>query len=69
MVDAPSEAAQLWATLDTALPQGAYRMELRTTQPGATQIAWVGMEDDREVRYVAAPVGPSVGHTVRRRGE
>jgi len=55
IVDAPSEAAQLCARLDRALPQGAYRLELRAAEPGEPQIEWVGMEDDREVRYASAP--------------
>jgi hypothetical protein len=55
MVDAPSENAQLWATRDRALPQEAYLLDLRTTQPGETQIEWVGMGDGSEVRYVSEP--------------
>ena len=56
MVDAPAEAAQLCATLDRALPQGAYRLELRPAESGEAQIEWVGMEDGREVRYASEPM-------------
>jgi putative cardiolipin synthase len=56
IVDAPAETAQLCAMLDRTLPQGAYRLELRETQPGETQIEWVGMEDGREVRHASAPM-------------
>jgi putative cardiolipin synthase len=56
MIDAPTEAAQLCATLDRALPHGAYRLELRPAPPGEAQIEWVGMEDGREVRYASEPM-------------
>ena len=56
MIDAPAEAAQLCATLERALPQGAYRLELRTTEPGEAQIEWVRIEDGREVRYASEPM-------------
>jgi putative cardiolipin synthase len=56
VVDAPAVAAQLCANLDSALPQSAYRLELRKSQPGGTQIEWVGVEDGREVRHASAPM-------------
>ena len=56
IVDAPSEAAQLCVRLDRALPQGAYRLELRAAEPGEPQIEWVGVEDGREIRYASAPM-------------
>jgi cardiolipin synthase C len=56
IVDAPAEAALLCARLDRALPQGAYRLELRAVEPGEPQIEWVGVEDGREVRYASAPM-------------
>jgi cardiolipin synthase C len=56
IVDAPAEAAELCARLDRALPQGAYRLELRAAEPGEPQIEWVGMEDGREIRHASAPM-------------
>jgi putative cardiolipin synthase len=38
VVDASAVAAQLCANLEKGLPQAAYRLELRTSQSGGTQI-------------------------------
>jgi putative cardiolipin synthase len=56
VVDAPALAAQLCANLEKGLPQAAYRLELSKSQPGATQIEWVGVEDGREVRHASEPM-------------
>jgi putative cardiolipin synthase len=56
VVDAPALAAQLCANLEQRLPQATYRLELTKSQPGATRIEWVGVEDGREVRHASEPM-------------
>ena len=59
VVDAPALAAQLCANLEKGLSQAAYRLELSKSQPGSTQIEWVGVEDGREVRHASEPMAGS----------